>query len=359
MHDEGLKLLEKMEKRCRNMDDETRIRCLTARCNWLSAAQEQCAAVWEKQKEDRTVSRELFLDFCRLAGNAATYQHGNYPLAETLLKAVMEQETEPMLRADAYGVLVDCLSYERKTEEALEYCQEGIRHVRDFPECAEYLVCGLLSRQCQLYYLLGRMDLVAQAAPELEKRMQETGDLMSKYHLAIGLGYHASAVEDHEACLKYDLLSRSIVEQLRGKENSDYHIMDAKVALDLQKLKRYGEAIALYRKALDYMRKGGYGFWIQHNCNNFSTLYLELEQPDKALEYLNEALEYARPMGGSALGDVQRNRARAFGQKGDTAREYACLKEAAPLLEEAYGPGHPKTTAVRQRLAELAPNFEE
>ena len=57
--------------------------------------------------------------------------------------------------------------------------------------------------------------------------------------------------------------------------------------------------------------------------------------------------------GGLALGAVLRNQARAFGQLGDMAQEYACLQEACPLLEAAYGPEHPRTIATMERLGKL------
>jgi hypothetical protein len=38
---------------------------------------------------------------------------------------------------------------------------------------------------------------------------------------------------------------------------------------------------------------------------------------------------------------------------GNEEQEYACLKEACPLLEAAYGPEHPRTAAARERLGEL------
>ena len=77
------------------------------------------------------------------------------------------------------------------------------------------------------------------------------------------------------------------------------------------------------------------------------------DQPEKALACLDEALIYARSMGGLALGAVLRNRARAFGMLGNTEQEYACLQEACPLLENTYGPEHPRTAAAQERLGEL------
>lgn len=87
--------------------------------------------------------------------------------------------------------------------------------------------------------------------------------------------------------------------------------------------------------------------------NNLSVAYLELEQPEKALIHLEVALKQVRQQGGIALAEAQRNRARAFGQLGDKKQEYASLQEASILLDASYGPDHPRSTAARQRLAEL------
>ena len=87
--------------------------------------------------------------------------------------------------------------------------------------------------------------------------------------------------------------------------------------------------------------------------NNISVLYLEMERPREALQHLEVALELAREQGGIALGEVLRNRARAYGQLGDARQEYQGLLEAVPLLEEAYGAEHPRAQASRKRLEEL------
>lgn len=353
VHDEGLKLLDAMEKRCPTMDALTRLRCLILRCNWLSGSQEQCREIWQQQSENPTLPRELLLDFYRIAGNAATYQYTDYSLAEALLKAFMAQETEPILRVDGYGNLVDCLAYERKMEEALIYCLEGLDYVAQHPQCCEYIVCSLLSRQCQLHCLMQRIDLAAEVVPEMELRMAQTEDPKSKYHLAIGLGYYAGRTGEHEKALKYEQIKLTVLEQLRGRDNLDYHIGEASVAFVLSNLERYDEAIPQYRKALEYMRKNSHGFWIQNVCNSFAVLYLKQKEPKTALEYLSKALECARPIGGSALADVQRNRAVAYAQLGEDEEERLCLEEAVPLLEEAYGAENSLASTARHRLTEL------
>lgn len=101
------------------------------------------------------------------------------------------------------------------------------------------------------------------------------------------------------------------------------------------------------------MRQGGFEFWIQNICNNISVAYLEKKMPEKALEYLAEALEITKTMGGLDLGMTQRARAMAFEQLGDREQEYACLEEACPLLDAGCGPEHPRSVAARKRFEEL------
>ena len=345
-------LLAKLEKRCPEMDEETRIRCLIARCNWLSAPEEECVAVYERQKACRTVPELLYRDFCRMVAYAAAYQNGNYALAESLLKETLATETEPIPRTDIYTILVDSLSLQGKREEALEQCMEGLALAKSQADIVESLVCGLLSRACQLYILLGWKEFAAELASEMEERMSRTSELMCRYHLATGLGAYAGATEDYEKALEYDLLCLELVE-LRVGKTIDYYIKMAMVAVELYRLKRYEEAVARYKEALEHIRQGGFTYWIQNICNNISAAYLALKMPEKALEYLEEALEITRTMGGLDLGLTQRERAMAFEQLGDREQEYACLEEACPLLEAGWGPEHPRAAAARKRFEEL------
>lgn len=349
---EGKSLLAKMEKRCPEMNEQTHIHCLIAWCNWLSAPEGECVSVYERQKACRTIPELLYLDFCRMAAYSAAYQSGDNALAESLLKEALTMETEPIPRTDIYSILVDCLCYQGKHEEAMEACREGLALAKSQSDTVESFVCGLLSRACQLYCLLGRKELAEELLPEMEERMRQTDNLMCRYHLATGLGYYSCTVEDYQAALKYYMLSLEMVE-LRVGRTTDYYTTSASVAVTLYRLKRYDEAIARYEEALDHVRKNGFEYWIQRICSNISVAYLEMQMPEKALEYLAEALKIAKTMGGLDLGMTQRARAMAFEQLGDREQEYACLEEACPLLDALCGPEHPRSVAARERFEAL------
>lgn len=349
---DGTHLLRQMEKRCADMDDACEIQCLITRCRWLEASEEDYSGAYSRQKANRTIPEPLFLDLCLYGGYCAVYQHSSHALAENLLREVLEHSSDPRQLASAYSVLIDCVSYQGKREESLQLSEKAVSLVRGHEEIGEILTCGLLSRLLQCYSILGRMDQAGRLAPELTYKLSQPRTALSKYHLLTGLTSWSLNAGLLENALDYATRNLDIVDQLRGR-TMDYYAANADIALILQRMNRFEEAQSRYEQTLSFARQAENGFWIQNTCNNLSVVWLETGQPEKALACLDEALTYARPMGGLALGAVLRNRARAFGQLGDMAQEYACLQEACPLLEAAYGPEHPRTAAALEQLGEL------
>lgn len=349
---DGSQLLDRMEKRCRDMDDACMIQCLITRCRWLSVSEADYSDAYSRQMANRTIPEPLFLDLCLYGGYCAVYQHGSHSLAEKLLREVLEHSCDSRQLASAHSVLIDCVSYQGKREEALQLSEKAVSLVRGHEEIGEILTCGLLSRLLQCYSILGKMDQAGRLAPELTYKLSQARTALGKYHLLTGLTSWSLNAGSLENALDYATRNLDIVDQLRGR-TMDYYAANGDIALILQRMNRFGEAAERYEQTLSFARQAENGFWIQNTCNNLSVVWLETGQPEKALACLDEALTYARPMGGLPLGAVLRNRARAFGLLGDMAREYACLQEACPLLEAAYGPEHPRTAAARERLGEL------
>jgi len=349
---DGSQLLRQMEKRCRDMDDTCTIQCLITRCRWLSACEEDYSGAYSRQKANRTIPEPLFLDLCLYGGYCAVYQHGSHSLAEMLLREVLEHSADSRQLASAYSVLIDCVSYQGKREEALLLSEKAVSLARGHEEIGEILTCGLLSRLLQCYSILGRMDQAGRLAPELTYKLSQARTTLGKYHLLTGLTSWSLNAGLLENALDYATRNLDIVDQLRGR-TMDYYAANGDIALILQRMNRFGEAADRYEQTLSFARQAENGFWIQNTCNNLTVVWLETGQPEKALVCLDEALIYARPMGGLALGAVLRNRARAFGMLGIAQQEYACLQEACPLLEAAYGLEHPRTAAAQERLREL------
>ena len=141
--------------------------------------------------------------------------------------------------------------------------------------------------------------------------------------------------------------------------NYNYLLARGQTAIVLQRLGRRDEARELYESLVDCARELGQNHLLHLFSNNLAVLYLEMEQPDKALIHLETAMVMARQQGGIALGETLKNQARAYGQRKEYLMEYNCLREACPLLDAAYGPEHPRAKTARERLAELETKYHE
>lgn len=101
-----------------------------------------------------------------------------------------------------------------------------------------------------------------------------------------------------------------------------------------------------------YMSLDGYDFEKHRILNNMSVMYLDREMPECALEYLPEAYERGKVLGGLAFGETANNMSKAYRALGNREKELEYLKETAPILEQFYGSEHPKVVDAKSRLEE-------
>jgi len=349
---EGLALISKLEPRCPDRDDHTDVRSITVRCRWNGASEEEYTDIYRRQQSHRTISVPQYLELCLFAGYSAAYFHQNYALAESLLREVICPQATVSQKSTAYGILVDVCSYQGKREEAIKICEEGYAFVTVHPECPEWKKGKILSQLLQAYALVDRKEDAVKLVPRIEKIYRETPFWETKYYLAIALDLYEYQYGSPEASYDYAKENRDLIEQMRGRA-IEYYTSSSSMALSAMKMKRFDEALSLYEDTLAYARENNIPYWIWNFSHNISAVYLEMNQPKKALEYIAEAEEIAKPMGGQTLAVVYHNKARAYRQLEDPAQEYRWLKEACPLLEECYGADNLKTQAARQRLEEL------
>lgn len=346
-----LQMIERIMKRCREKDDETQILHLCVQSNNRVDMEQKYMEAYEKQKAKLTVPKPLFMEFCVSAGlcMCVNYQFEN---AQKLLEDVICEDAAPMQKVRAYDSLIGCAEYRGAKEDRLKWSEAGVAYVREHSECGDFMLFTLLSNACQSYIMFGHWKeaegLLIQIK-EVRNRLQDPKTL-GTYHATAAL--YEMSLGNLETAREYYCKCLLQIEEYQGKYR-DYYVMIGQIATILLRMKRYEEAVEEYRKVLEYGQKAKDSALVQIFSNNISVAYLEMECPRQALVYLQTSLELARHQGGVGLGEVQRNRARAFGQLGDTGQEYACLKEASPLLDEAYGPDHPRSVAARERLAEL------
>lgn len=104
--------------------------------------------------------------------------------------------------------------------------------------------------------------------------------------------------------------------------------------------------------ALLFVILEGYDFEKHRILNNMSVMYLDQDMPETALEYLPEAYERGKALGGLALGETANNYSKAYCALCNREKELEYLREAAPILEQFYGSEHPKVVDAKERLTE-------
>ena len=81
-----------------------------------------------------------------------------------------------------------------------------------------------------------------------------------------------------------------------------------------------------------------------------AVLYLDSGEADEALRCAGKSYEMAKDVGGIALAEPGRNLARGWLAKGNPEKAQPYIREAYPILAEAYGPDHPKVKWCEEHL---------
>ena len=350
-NDRQLKMLGQLMRRCPEQDDRTELLYLTALGYRRCGEEARFDAVYCRQKENLTVPRRTFLDFCLYAGESLTYM-GAYSKAQTYIREALCAEAAPFQKANAFYYLSMCCEQSGDSEKSLDWLQQGASFAAQTPQCGKYITFRLLAVLCQEYVKYGRKEQAAAVLRQIEAQdlVRDTPDDRSQYAFMAGL--YEMKFGDPEKALAFTRESMGYAEAFEGR-NVNYFLHVGQIAGILRAMERYEEALAVYKDLLTEVKKLGSPQLINLYSTNISTVYLRLNQPEEALEHLETALVFAREKGGLPLAVGLRNRARAFRLLEDPEQEFACLREAVPLLEETYGPDHPETAAARERLEEL------
>lgn len=346
-----LQMLGHWLKRCHCQDDEIRVMYCAVQGCWHGGTAADFLGVYEQQKPNPTVSAELLRTFCYFAGESLIYQQ-EYALAETLLKESLCDDDTVTHKAASYYLLSICTELWGNAEGYLNWSDLGADYVKRHPECGEDLAFHMNSVACTAYTKFGMHAQARELLQWLAQQIESRTNQADVAQFEITAGTYELNFGDPEASLAHYQKALSQDEVFWEDDPNHIQIL-GQMAIALQRLKRYEEALEIYQNMLHDPNVSGSERMLHICSNNISVVYLELNRPKDALKHLEVAMVQARQYGGIALGETQRNRARAYGQLGRTAKERECLTEAVPLLEEAYGADHPRASASRQRLEEL------
>lgn len=353
--EQQLKLLGQMMKRCPERDELTELLFCTAQGYRRCGDPERFETIYRNQKEYLTVPKQRFLDFCLRAGESLRYM-GLYTKSQEFIKEAICEDATPFQKASAYFHLIGCLESSGDSEQAMYWAQQGAAFAAEKPQCGKSAAFRLLAMLCQMFVKFGKKESAAAVLKQIEEQELVQDSPKDKCQYDYMAGMYEMQFGDLEKALAHTQSSMRFTEEYEGR-NSNYYLHQGQIAGILRAMQRYDEALEVYKDLLENVRKIGDAMLIHLYSTNISTVYLALNQPEEALRHLEDAIVLARQQGGIALAETQRNRARAFGQLGDTGQEIACLKEASPLLDDAYGPDHPRSIAARERLMELTKTY--
>ena len=340
--------LKQLLRRCPDRDDTVDVSWHGLLCNWLMDEEETVRVVFDKQRQARTVPLDRYLEFCNAASTQLAFK--NPALSERLAQAVLAEEDAPAVnKVRAYLRLAQCAEFAGHAEEALHLARTSLQYSQDRLVCSGRNALMSMAFCATLCVKFGQGE---EAKPLLDRL--GTIDILSMYpdlywEYLVALGTWELYFGDMDNARKAYEQALQSAEELIGKNPAYFDCLN-QLAIIAQRQKRFADAKAAYEEILDERSGHVYGNVAR---NNYAVLLLDMGQPEEALPVIAQVLAIAREQGGIALGEALRNKARAHGMLGDYTQERECLEEALPLLEQAYGPEHPRPTAARERLTQL------
>lgn len=303
-----------------------------------------------RQKAQRTMPDALYHDFCLAAGYFLKYRQET-DLAEEMILSVLRDSTDPTQKATAYFYMYELTQVTGDYAASARWSCEGAEYVKKHPECGEELTFTNLFAM-GAGALKYRKESALEALQAMKERLTESSPDWCKAQYATLAGTYELLYGTPEAALEHYLWQKNHILEYQGKCYSYYNTL-GQIGQVLRRLGRLEEALDNYKEILEFAGENGHTALHQRICCNLSDVYLDLKQPEDALTYLHDAVEEGRQIGGLPLGEALYSTSLAHRQMENQEQEYANLKEAAPLLEEAYGAEHPKAQAARKRLNEL------
>lgn len=345
------RILTRLTERCPEKDDEIEIFLYMVLARFGFRDTVQFASAYHRQKAHLTVPRRLFIQFCICAG-AVLFDRKEYALTEQMLQEGFSDDATPSQKASAYFHMTTLSDAQGNWEGQVQWSREGEEYVTAHPECGETAMILNLYFRCLIHIQCGRKEDAELLKGKIQSLLREDSPGEIKFSCENMMAFYEMTFGNMEQALIHYSRCLELILWRWGKCIEYYNTL-GNSCIVLQRLQRFEEAIPVYNEIMDYARESDNMNLYRGCCNNLAVLYLEMGNPEEALSYLSTALEGARKQRGIELAEVLRNLARAHGQLGNVALEYGYYQEAAPLLEEVYGPEHPRTADAKNRLAEL------
>lgn len=346
----SIHVINRLLKNCHERDDEIEVAYQTALCQMNRADEEVLIKIYRSQMEKRTVPEWLFSFFCVYAGVVLfEKKHSN---AAEMLENALNGTLSLVWKAECYYWLSSQYEYMGNSEMALKCAEEGCEFVRLHLELMKEKYVPALGRLCTMYIAYQKKEMAERILAEMKEHFTADTDEMVKFDFLTVQALYELNFGSLETALSFYKEGLALLEPYMSLESTRFAVR-MQIGTILLRLKRCEEALEIYFLLLESVDEEEGGYLLHILNNNVSVAYLELGQPERALEHLHAAYSYAESSGGYALGEVCRNYARAYRQLGNEEVELEWVKRASLLLDASYGPEHPRSMEMRERLAEL------
>ena len=307
---------------------------------------------FEFVKEDTLIPRDMKYTFAENLG-VRYYHSGGSANAEAFADYVLESCKNSAILIGACSLKACTVVQRGDYDGYLHWLNKGIEIGRKHGYEKGKEMQLLMSNLCDLYMAMRQFEEAEKLLDELE-RISENKSYFLKQHLIQRRGNLSMYRGDEGFGVAELTESYKLAQQLyRDTEQSNYAAVVVDFAMALNKAKKFDESAQRYKEALDiYKSLEGYDFEKHRILNNMSVMYLDRNMPETALEYLPEAYERGKVLGGLALGETANNLSKAYRAMDNREKEVEYLKEAAPILEQFYGNEHPKVVDAKKRLEE-------
>ncbi len=351
---QAVEILKKIKTKSDSLSEHTKIGISIVQSALQSVVRseelEELQQYFIQAKENPAIPEDMKYTFAENLG-MRYYHSGGVEHAENLVDYVLENSNNSAILIGACS-LKACTVVQRGDYDAyMHWLIKGIEIGREHGYEKGKEMQLLLSNLCDLYMALRMFDDAEKILNELEQ-ISDNKSYFLKQHLLHRRGNLFMYRGDEGFGVAELTESYKMAQQLyRDTEQSNYVAAVVDLAMALNKAKQFDEAAENYKEALDiYMSLEGYDFEKHRILNNMSVMYLDRNMPDVALEYLPEAYERGKILGGLALGETANNLSKAYRAMGNREKELEYLKEAAPILEQFYGGEHPKVIDAKNRL---------
>lgn len=273
--------------------------------------------------------------------------------AKDIAKKLLQEEMIPMLRIMLLHGYAALFFIEIRFEEAATIESEVVQlatkfMMRDSDLLVEFYhnvtcFCMAAGQKEEAWDYLKQMEVLVK---ERKTTQREILLHRTKAELARYEGDFESACEAGEKEIKLYFLTDG--------PSLEYGFRCCNLALLHSKCGRHERGEELYLEGLEILKASeSMHREVARNYSNMSDMYILWGKPEKALECLEQSAKYGTNVPDVAIGERHRNFARAYRLLGDVEEEHKHLTICVPLLTEAYGPGHERTVAMRERLEEV------